>query len=415
MHFTGMWRRRFKTAALTVSALLILSSPCAAASALPEKQAAGNLSPAACAQGKAYTVGAGQELQVISPRILSCGQSPDGHGTYVVYSDDPGIFASYNPGLLHALEYTCRVRYDEAIGRGIVRDLLVSVYDTRRKEKLYTADISRMLQEVRADYGIGLSVSRYDGDGPGLRVRIDASGNEYLILHPLLDLTSGKQVSEEIRMDLDTGELVLQKECSGDLAASGSGSGTGGGTETGGETGTEAGKDEERIMQEYHREIRESSLLSTLYTNLLEQNGYAGVQAAARPDCYVLRYCPEEASVQNPHLTEYFSLPKDQSWELEPFVVCVFDTAQGRDYLSRALFGDPDRIDWEGAVIYGAASCDGRMHPIRSESDFYRWYRYDENGAPVGIWSRIIRFCISADEIRNIEEQIPFANPRFSR
>lgn len=300
---------------------------------------------------------------ISSPHILGCGQSVDGSGTYVIYSKVPGKQHAFNPGLQYAIEYGGSVRRDPASGWELAEDLRVLVYDTSSGERLYTANVSGMLREVRQDYVLIPT---------GLGIRISQTGKEYLLPGKLMNTGTGRIVGEEIVMDLETGELLLHKDVSKARPEGGSG-------------GKPEGKADEEVKNtldasDYNREIRKNAWLSTLYTNILELNGYAGAEALARPACYVLGYSPEKASVEDQHLQEYFSMQNSQIWKSAPYITCSFGAEQGSLSLVRALFGDPENMRWDGAVIYSTASWDECEHPLRSIEDFYRWYRYDRYG-----------------------------------
>ena len=367
MRFSGMWRRRFRRIEvkrllavwyMTALAVLVITVTPALASVSVRVPAAALSSASALALTAAPApVTENDQLRSISsPHILDCGQSMDGFGTYVIYSGVPGKLYAFNPGLQYAIEYDGSVRRDPASGRELAEDLRVQVYDTSSGGRLYTANVSGMLREVRQSYALIPT---------GLGIRISQAGREFLLPGMLMDTGTGRIVGEEIVMDLETGELLLHKDVSKARPEGGSGGKT-----------TDAGD-----AADYNREIRKTGWLSTLYTNVLEVNGYAGVEALARPACYVLGYSPEKASsIDDQYLQEYFSMQDSPMWKAAPYITCIFDADQDSISLVRALFGDPENLRWEGAVIYSSASWDKCEHPLRSIEDFYRWYRYDRYG-----------------------------------
>lgn len=348
MRFSGMWRKRFRRIVMSVLVLIISALVLAPASV-----------PAA---DDNYL------KSISSPHILDCGQSADGSGTYVIYSEVPGKQYAFNPGLKYAIEYGGTVRKDQASGRELAEELHVQVYDSLSGERLYTANVSGMLREVKQGYVLSPA---------GLGIRISESGKEYLLPGKLMDIENGRIVGEEIVMDLESGELLLRKDVS--KARRGGGS--------------DEKAEDTQDAADYNREIRKTGWLSTLYTNVLEVNGYAGAEALARPACYVLGYSPEKASIDDQHLQEYFSMQDSQIWKSAPYITCTFDADQDSISMIRALFGNPKNLRWDGAVIYSSASWDECEHPLRSVEDFYRWYRYDRYGKLKGAAGRMsLRF-----------------------
>lgn len=358
MRFSGMWRRRFRrikkkwlpvVGSMTVLVMLVIAAaPVLALASVP-------------------VTDNNYQRTISSPRILGCGQSVDGSGTYVIYSRVPGKQDAFNPGLQYAIEYDGSVRRDPASGRELAEDLRVLVYDTSSGERLYTANVSGMLREVRQDYALIPT---------GLGIRISQTGKEYLLPGKLMNTGTGRIVGEEIVMDLETGELLLHKDVSKARPEGGSGGKSEGKADEKSEDETKNTLD----ASDYNREIRKNAWLSSLYTNILELNGYEGAEALARPACYVLGYSPEKVSVEDQHLQEYFSMQNSQIWKSAPYITCIFGAEQDSLSLVRALFGDPENLRWDGAAIYSSASWDECEHPLRSIEDFYRWYRYDRYG-----------------------------------
>ena len=382
MGFNGMWKMRFnmvhckkkrnmvRLLSIVLSAVLVFTGGAIGTEASSDTINAGMIT----ARTEVTVAASDKEAPVrkYSPHILDCGRSPDGYGTYVLYSGFPGTLSVFNPGLQYAIEYDCSVRKDPSSGREVAEDLQVHVFDTRSGWRLYSADISRMLQEVRRDYKIGFP------DG-GFGIRISETGKEYLALETLWDTTTGKRAEEEIELDLETGELVLKKETPEmGKAPIKSWERTNRGIVTKSDIRTESAWEKE--IEKENREIRERGWLSTLYTNLLEMNGYIGTQAFSRPSCFVLGISQEETeeSASIGHLLDYYSPADRKLWEEAAYIVCVFDADQGVSTLIQALFGSPDNICWEEVRIYAQASWDGSEHRIRSAEEFYWWYGYND-------------------------------------
>ena len=343
MYLTGMWKKRFRKQPVrcllgVVSMLLFFTV------GLSKVRAEPRFSPVCSAQ-QAYlkTMLSGTvSKKTAGPRILDCGRSPDGHGVYVLFSNHVRWPYSLNPGFHYAIEYDAVVRKFPSIRQELADELEVHVYDIWSGERLYTADVAGMLREVRENIRIS----------PDLSIRITENGQEYLMLNELVDIRTGSTAQEMIALDLASGELVLDRQSQADN------------------------------LELFHQGIRKTGWLSSLYTNLLEINGFRGVRTIARPSCFVLEYSPGKSLCADQRLTEYFTPHDLRLWNNAPYVLCVFDPEQSQASIVRALFGDYDQISWEQAVIYDTASLDGCEHPIRSEQDFYQWYRYDESGMP---------------------------------